>query len=774
MLRSFVGFFSQSLQRKLLLFNISLVILTTIILFLFLNNNIQTITNFSLDQNSVGMEQTVEDYLTKYTQEKADSTSLQLQAAQANLSIFGKTAQKIIDNYAEIQANPALFKLSLFETHLHEVHGALSSEPTDNVDTLIPPSIADNPQARELLSVSALLNLNIDAIYKANPNNAFIYFVGGPDAPVTRAYPNIHLAETLGKGLNSLFWKDFFSQNVDGWRKWYTDPDLQRRIPSPITVEPPYEDAAGQGVVVTMFYPLWDKKAMKFAGAVGADITLNNIIEHVLSTQVARTGFAFLTNGKGEILAMPKAANRLFGVDVTERQLGSLTYYTGALSQSRIPAVQRMATSLLAGPKGVYKLSLDDIGAKTINDNYLLAFASLPALSNSQYQEDRWRLAIVVPESESLAVLYKTDAAIKEKRATTGAISLVMVIVLLFAATIVSTRFSNSVTADLRTLAQAAKQVSAKAYDIKLDLKSQDEIGQLGPVFEGMAREIRNYTTNLEAMVVERTAELRRANEEITHLNERLKDENLRLSAELDVARQLQMMVLPHDSEARAIESLDIAGYMHPADEVGGDYYDILPVGDSVIMGIGDVTGHGLPAGVIMLMAQTALLTLSRSGEQDMRRVLALLNQVLYQNILRIRENKSMTLAVLQYCDREVNIVGQHETVIICRHTGQMEVIDTLDLGFPVGLEDDISDFIFSKKVQLTSGDVMLLYTDGITEAENSQNEMFGLTNLTISLASHHRLDAKEILDHIIEDVYSFIGSARVYDDISMLVVKQK
>jgi len=213
---------------------------------------------------------------------------------------------------------------------------------------------------------------------------------------------------------------------------------------------------------------------------------------------------------------------------------------------------------------------------------------------------------------------------------------------------------------------------------------------------------------------------------------------------------------------------------MHPADEVGGDYYDILQVGDSVILSIGDVTGHGLPAGVIMLMAQTALLTLSRSGEQDIRHVLALLNRVLYQNILRIRENKSMTLAVLQYRNREVDIAGQHEAVIICRHTGQMEVIDTLDLGFPVGLEDDISDFIFSKKVQLTSGDVMLLYTDGVTEAENSQNEMFGLTNLTTSLAKHHRLDAKEILDHIIGDVYSFIGSAPVYDDISMLVVKQK
>jgi sigma-B regulation protein RsbU (phosphoserine phosphatase) len=773
MLSRVVTFFSQSLQRKLLLFNISLVILATVILFLFLNNNIQTITNFSLAQNTVGMEHTVEDYLTKYTEEKAHSAWLQLKAAQDNLAIFGKTAQKILDNYEEIQANSALFKLSLFETHLREVQGALSSEPTDNVDTLIPPAIADTPQARELLSVSALLNLNIDAIYDANDNNAFIYFVGPPDAPVTRAYPNIQLAETLGEGLSLLFWKDFFSQNVDGWRKWHTDADLQRRVPSPITVEPPYEDAAGQGLVVTMFYPLWDKEAMEFAGAVGADITLNNIIEHVLSTQVARTGFAFLTNGKGEIIAMPEAGNRLFGVDLKERELGNLAYYTGALSESRIPAVQRMATNLVARPDGVYKLNLD-AKTETITDNYLVAFASLPPLSDSQYQENRWHLAIVVPEGETFEVLYETDAAIKEKSTTIGVISLAMVVGLLIAATVVSTRFSNSVTVDLRTLARAAKQVSAKDYDIKLDLKSQDEIGQLGPVFEGMAREIRNYTTNLEAIVIERTAELRRANEEITHLNERLKDENLRLSAELYVAQQLQMMVLPPDSETRAVKDLDIACYMHPADEVGGDYYDILQVGDSVIVSIGDVTGHGLSAGVIMLMAQTAMLTLSRSGEQDMGRVLTILNRVLYQNILRIRENKSMTLAVLQYCNREVNIVGQHETVIICRHTGQMEVIDTLDLGFPVGLEDDISDFISSKKVQLTSGDVMLLYTDGVTEAENSQNEMFGLTNLTTSLANHHWLEAKEILDHVIEDVNSFIGSARVYDDISMLVVKQK
>src|SRR5690606_26143747 len=104
---------------------------------------------------------------------------------------------------------------------------------------------------------------------------------------------------------------------------------------------------------------------------------------------------------------------------------------------------------------------------------------------------------------------------------------------------------------------------------------------------------------------------------QISRLNEQLQDENLRLSAELDVARHLQMMVLPSKTEMKMVEELDIAGYSRPADEVGGDYYDILRSGDAVYLGIGDVTGHGLPAGVIMLMAQTALLTLVQTGEQD-------------------------------------------------------------------------------------------------------------------------------------------------------------
>jgi sigma-B regulation protein RsbU (phosphoserine phosphatase) len=339
---------------------------------------------------------------------------------------------------------------------------------------------------------------------------------------------------------------------------------------------------------------------------------------------------------------------------------------------------------------------------------------------------------------------------------------------------LISIRFANRSTRDLRVLAHAAEGIKAKNYDIKLKLQTQDEIGQLGQTFESMASEIREYTLNLEGKVAERTADLRTANEQITRLNEQLRGENLRLGAELDVARRLQMMVLPPEKETREVPDLDIACFMRPADEVGGDYYDVLRVGDAVYLGIGDVTGHGLPSGVIMLMAQTALLTLSKTGEQDMERMLGVLNQVLYKNILRIKENKNMTLAILQYANREFSMVGQHESVLICRVNGEVEVVDTINLGLPVGLEEHIEGFIMTSHMRMNPGDVMLLYTDGATEAMNDQKQQYGIPGLKASLSRHHKLPAQKIVDHLLTDIFAHLGDARIYDDIALVVIRQK
>ena len=119
---------------------------------------------------------------------------------------------------------------------------------------------------------------------------------------------------------------------------------------------------------------------------------------------------------------------------------------------------------------------------------------------------------------------------------------------------------------------------------------------------------------NLEDIIEERTRELVDANREINSLNQRLTVENYRMSSELAVTRKLQEMILPRTKELNSIEELDIVGFMEPADEVGGDYYDVLQQHGRIKIGIGDVTGHGLESGVIMIMVQTAIRTLLING----------------------------------------------------------------------------------------------------------------------------------------------------------------
>ncbi|MEZ4619308.1 MAG: hypothetical protein R2867_27890 [Caldilineaceae bacterium] len=123
---SFFHYIRSSVQRKLLVVNMLLVTIVAVTLYLFLMANFQRMTDFSLQQNKEGTETTVDDYLTKYVQEKAFATWLQINQAQNNLTVL-VVPRKILDHYGEIQANPALLDFSVFRTQLTEDRGALTS-----------------------------------------------------------------------------------------------------------------------------------------------------------------------------------------------------------------------------------------------------------------------------------------------------------------------------------------------------------------------------------------------------------------------------------------------------------------------------------------------------------------------------------------------------------------------------------------------------------------------------------------------------------------------
>jgi sigma-B regulation protein RsbU (phosphoserine phosphatase) len=268
--------------------------------------------------------------------------------------------------------------------------------------------------------------------------------------------------------------------------------------------------------------------------------------------------------------------------------------------------------------------------------------------------------------------------------------------------------------------------------------------------------------------------QLAKANEEISKLNHCLQAENLRLSTELEITQRLQMMLLPKEKELSQIEALEIAGFMEPADEVGGDYYDVLQHHGRITIGIGDVTGHGLESGVLMLMVQTAVRTLMENNETDPKQFFEVLNRTIYKNVQRMDSDKNLSLCLVDYHEGVLSLSGQHEEIVIVRAEGQIERVDTIDLGFPIGLEETIQDFIFQVEVHLDPGDVVILYTDGITEAENNLRVHYGLEQLCTVVQQNWQQSAHEIRRAVIEDLRSHIGVEKVYDDITLVVLKQK
>ena len=269
-------------------------------------------------------------------------------------------------------------------------------------------------------------------------------------------------------------------------------------------------------------------------------------------------------------------------------------------------------------------------------------------------------------------------------------------------------------------------------------------------------------------------SQLAQANQKISKLNNCLQAENNRLSTELEVTQRLQSMLLPKEKELNQIKALEIAGFTEPAAEVGGDYYDVLQHQGRIIISIGDVSGHGLESGVLMLMVQTAVRTLIENNETSPKQFFEVLNRTIYKNVQRMDSDKNLSLSLIDYFDGMLRISGQHEEMLIVRTGGVIERIDTVDLGFPIGLEETIEDFIFQAQIPLEQNEVVVLYTDGITEAENCAGAHYGLEQLCAVVSENWQQSAQDIRQAVIRDLRSHIGVEQVYDDITLVVFKRK
>jgi serine phosphatase RsbU (regulator of sigma subunit) len=268
---------------------------------------------------------------------------------------------------------------------------------------------------------------------------------------------------------------------------------------------------------------------------------------------------------------------------------------------------------------------------------------------------------------------------------------------------------------------------------------------------------------------------LQKANTEIAGLNERLQDENLRLSHELQIAKHIQSIVLPRKIDYREFPDLEIACQMIPAAEVGGDYYDTITFDEGGIISMGDVTDHGLHSGLIMMMVHTALRALSSVEKEDIKRIYEVINKLLYEFRLKTEDHRIMSLIIIRYLsDGNFVLTGQHESLFIFRKDGRIEDISSVEYGMYAGLDEKVDKYLDVLSFSLDTDDVLVLYTDGVTEAVNEKNDFFGEAGIIEAVKPIFGASAERLKDSIIENCRRHIDKATIYDDISVMVLRKR
>jgi sigma-B regulation protein RsbU (phosphoserine phosphatase) len=730
-----------------------------------------------------GLEKASNEYLENYIQTTALRANLLFDRVNSEVSALAGSMQTLIDQpdaqekIGKAVANVPYFSGDLqYDSKGNWVQNAKGDPSVISIwSYLLGNDKKPRPDVLRDVQNTAIFDLVGTSLTATGSRKLQMYYIGPKDRPIMRTTPYSDQAQTFDKlypGHNDKnFWDFFFPGVYEGWQKWIQEP-ASRPKDGYVTSTAPYIDAITGNLIVTFFHPLWNKERTDCAGCVAVDITLEQLSDLIKNVKVADTGFGFLTMSNGNVLAISPAGEKTLGIEIQNESGGQgVTGLDRTLGKSRQPEVAAL-TLPTTDAISMNHIILQRDGREEPYVVVLRRLSGMNLWSNPNIGRDYATLGFVVPEGEIYALLYAAQGKIEQatdriRQWQLGIliISLTIVLAAVFA-------ISRRITAGISDLAVAAKRIEGKDYSVRVEIPTKDEVGELGHAFNKMTEEIESHTNNLERRVEERTQKLAAANREIQVLNDKLKVENVRMGAELDVARRMQMMVLPKPEELRSVPRLDIAGFMEPANEVGGDYYDVLQLGSRVKIGIGDVTGHGLESGVLMLMVQSVARTLLESGELDPKRFLTVLNNVICKNVARTESGNNLTLSFVDYSDNTVTLTGQHEEVIFIRKDGEVERVDTIDLGFPVGLEAEISQFVQSRAIHFEAGDLMILYTDGVTEAESPEGSLFGISRLCESARFHRKGTATEIKQGIVRDVMEHIDNQKIHDDITLLVLK--
>jgi sigma-B regulation protein RsbU (phosphoserine phosphatase) len=310
---------------------------------------------------------------------------------------------------------------------------------------------------------------------------------------------------------------------------------------------------------------------------------------------------------------------------------------------------------------------------------------------------------------------------------------------------------ARSITGSIHQLFEGTERVRAGDFSHRIRIGTRDQLGELAGSFNEM-------TSSIEAL-------LRQA------------EEKRRLEEELRIAREIQMSLLPRGG--LELPGLTVTAACVPAREVGGDYYDFFPLEDGRLgLLIADVAGKGTSAALYMAELKGLVLSLSKIYTSP-RQLLIEVNRIISAH-LDARSFITMTYAVVDAGGRRLTYARAGHTPLIYLPVGkgearQAQVLapDGLVLGLRIdGVAAKFEQLLTESVIPLSPGDVVVLFTDDITEAMNPAADLFGEPRLQQIVEEHGHLGAEELRERILREVEAFQGEAEQHDDMTMILLR--